>query len=117
MNEEFEGGHDNMAGDQQIEQQQLPFTQRTTNRLNIPIKELKYKLWSELGKSITSPTNKRNLQFHQIQTALPEILQTNGKVSIQTCFVTLLHLANEEGLRLMGNIDEDDFTVSKEVET
>ncbi|CAK81641.1 unnamed protein product (macronuclear) [Paramecium tetraurelia] len=88
-----------------------------TGRLNIPIKELKSQVWSTLSKKIPLSTENQGLEFNQINQILPEILKmpTNkGRVSIQTCFVTMLHLANEQGLKFIQNNDENDFVIQRE---
>lgn len=64
-----------------------------------------------------SSNQKTGLAFSTVTADLPKILQipeSKMKVSIQTCFVTLLHLANEENLKFLGFRDEQDFEIQKE---
>lgn len=54
----------------------------------------------------------RNLNFTEVFSRLPKILGNNS-VSIQTCFLTVLHLANENGLRLEE--EESEFKIRREL--
>ena len=54
--------------------------------------------------------------FGSIMEMLPDIVgeANSRKVSLQTCFVTMLHLANEKILRLSPLDEEKDFFIEKD---
>ncbi|CAD8174488.1 unnamed protein product [Paramecium octaurelia] len=120
QNENYEYGGVDDELPQQLQQNMgigTSLRNNPTGRLNIPIKELKSQVWSTLSKKIPLSTENQGLEFNQINQILPEILKmpTNkGRVSIQTCFVTMLHLANEQGLKFIQNNDENDFVIQRE---
>ena len=65
----------------------------------------------------TQQKQKHGYTFGSIIQMLPDIVgETNSrKVSIQTCFVTMLHLANEKILRFSEMKEEQtDFFIEKE---
>ena len=75
------------------------------NSKTVNIKSLKEKIWSSLDTSIKSSDH----SFLSIIKDLPEKIDQNElqNLSIHTCFITFLHLANENNLYLKpsGNCD------------
>lgn len=59
---------------------------------------------------------KEGFEFVKIYEALPDILgpQNAKKVTVQTCFLTLLHLANERDLKFCEQPESGDFTIFQE---
>ncbi|CAD8092268.1 unnamed protein product [Paramecium sonneborni] len=120
QNENYDYGAVDDEFPQQLQQNMGIGSQLRNNpnaRLNIPIKELKSQVWSTLSKKIPLSTDNQGLEFNQINQILPEILKmptSKGRVSIQTCFVTMLHLANEQSLKFIQNNDENDFVIQRE---
>ncbi|CAK74277.1 unnamed protein product (macronuclear) [Paramecium tetraurelia] len=93
-------------------------TNNAQGKLNIPIKELKTQVWQNLQQQIPLSTDNAGLEFNEINKILPKILkipQSKGRVSIQTCFVTMLHLANEQGLKFIQSDTENDFVIQREI--
>ena len=54
------------------------------------------------------------VDFQKIYKALPELVGREGSISVQTCFLTLLHLANEQKLKFVSIEDGLNFQVFKE---
>ncbi|CAD8068697.1 unnamed protein product [Paramecium primaurelia] len=124
QNDNFDIGVIDEDPQQLITQQNTAFnsayknTNNTQGKLNIPIKELKTQVWQNLQQSIPLSTEHSGLEFNEINKILPKILkipQSKGRVSIQTCFVTMLHLANEQGLKFIQNDTENDFVIQREI--
>lgn len=55
--------------------------------------------------------------FSDVYDKLPELIgmQNRNRVSLQTCFVTILHLANEKTLRFERTEEEGDFFISRDL--
>ena len=72
---------------------------------------------NEEEKESNVAPNKNGYHFGSIVEMLPEIVgeSNSRKVSVQTCFVTMLHLANEKILKFsQKNEDGTDFFIEKE---
>ncbi|KAL4482458.1 hypothetical protein ABPG72_001434 [Tetrahymena utriculariae] len=100
----------------------------------MPIKELKTKLWDKLEKKIPMTSGiehnqndslfiqkrveveEEEIHFSDVYDQLPDLigLQNRSRVSLQTCFVTILHLANEKTLRFERTQREGDFKISRD---
>ena len=72
---------------------------------------------NEEEKEPIAQTNKCGYRFGSIVEMLPDIVgeSNSRKVTVQTCFVTMLHLANEKVLRFsQKNEEESDFFIERE---
>ena len=72
---------------------------------------------NEEEKELIAQTNKSGYRFGSIVEMLPDIVgeSASRKVTVQTCFVTMLHLANEKVLRFsQKNEEESDFFIERE---
>ncbi|CAD8098843.1 unnamed protein product [Paramecium sonneborni] len=126
QNDNFDFGGGDEDPQPQIPQLNTAFNSAYKNnnnlqgKLNIPIKELKTQVWQNLEQKIPLTTENSGLEFNEINKILPNILKipvSKGRVSIQTCFVTMLHLANEQGLKFIQNETENDFVIQREIMT
>ncbi|CAD8166120.1 unnamed protein product [Paramecium octaurelia] len=124
QNDNFDTGGVDEDPQPMITQQNTAFnsayknTNNAQGKLNIPIKELKTQVWQNLQQQIPLSTDNAGLEFNEINKILPKILkipQSKGRVSIQTCFVTMLHLANEQGLKFIQSDTENDFVIQREI--
>ena len=69
------------------------------------------------GKKKSGLDEEEPLAFSTVCEDVPDMIQGQKvKVSVQSTFLTLLHLANEKGLRLVEEEGQDDFRIFKEVE-
>ncbi|KAL4470872.1 hypothetical protein ABPG72_016418 [Tetrahymena utriculariae] len=97
---------------------------------HVKIRDLKRKLWDKLRSKILEnhanlqkqkQTRKKQekeemeqIQFTNMMSELPSMFGESAKrVSMQSCFITILHLANEQTLKL-NNQDGEDFGITKE---
>lgn len=90
---------------------------------NISIRELKEVMWQSFLKDLPSIDEKGmsseidlegeapSNAFSQIYAALETLMDRikHKKISMQSCFLTILHLANEKGLTLKNQ--KDDFLI------
>lgn len=72
---------------------------------------------NEEEKELSAQPNKCGYRFGSIVEMLPDIVgeSNSRKVSVQTCFVTMLHLANEKILKFYQKKEEgNDFFIERE---
>ncbi|KRX10294.1 hypothetical protein PPERSA_09678 [Pseudocohnilembus persalinus] len=98
----------------------------------VPIRDIKQKIWTKIShkvpkfneskleeieenKNIQKSRKQKNITFNTVldDVGLMEDRKTQN-VSIQTCFLTMLHLANEEMLQFQVHEEEDDFSIYKQ---
>ena len=70
------------------------------NGLQVDVKELKTLLWQEMEAQRSSAA----LSFQSLLDGIPPVSAAGPveNVSVHTCFICMLHLANEHGLRVLG---------------
>lgn len=67
------------------------------------------------NKSSSKRNNEKAASFSNVCKSLPKIINdVKEKASIHSCFVTILHLANEKTLRFVKIDDENDFRIFRE---
>lgn len=84
---------------------------RTSKKVDIKL--LKDNIWKNMESS--GVENKSNIEFTKMMDNLGKQYEQKEwtDISVQFCFICLLHLANENGLEVMGNIR--DGQVSEEL--
>ncbi|XP_038900339.1 condensin complex subunit 2 [Benincasa hispida] len=81
----------------------------------VDVQALKETLWSHLQESRTDAQGEdETVSFKQIIATFPDdcrAAQTINDISPHLCFICLLHLANEHGLRIIGSDHLNDLTI------
>jgi condensin complex subunit 2 len=89
----------------------------------VNIRLLKESIWhvldTETRTGATKPARPEELSFTGVMSslALNSPAEQMKDVSVAYCFICLLHLANEKGLRVVGNANLTDLTVSQSTST
>ncbi|KAL7000053.1 hypothetical protein U1Q18_001202 [Sarracenia purpurea var. burkii] len=122
----FGGQHDDGDGDSDAENSNTLVSQpRQVNKIEVKydktskqvdVQALKETLWDHLQKSIQASIqgHKETASFKHVLASFPKDCSAAAAIrdiSPHLCFICLLHLANEHGLRIQGCSNLDDLTI------
>lgn len=91
---------------------------RALQHFQVDVRALKQTLWHSIGSLHDTQTRDQSGEELSFQDVLAEISQDNvadnvSDLSVHLCFICVLHLANENGLRITGQPSLDCLRISE----